>query len=409
MRSASFALGLLLWVLLARKGTEYPATAIALWILAIMLLGFCLHPDINSITAGLVQCAMYAAILSPLFWVKSVNITLKGFESLIFLMWGFHTISAAFGVLQVFYPGKFQPFLSTTVTNSAYGGEDLLITLAGGEQVYRPMGLTDTPGGAATAGMYALLFGVSIGLKLRNPILRIGCVGSAVLGLLCIYLSQVRSILVVTVACIICLTIVLARTGQFGRLTVMTAGTTALFATTFTWATAIGGESTLKRISSLFEISPVDVYQQNRGSFLQSTIEDLLPKYPLGAGLGRWGMINNYFGDNTYLQSQPIWVEIQWTAWLLDGGVPLILAYVAAIAIACHSAWKIAVDRKLGDFALWGGLIFAYNIGALAVTFNYPLFISQSGMEFWLLNAALFTAVCNHKIVDDKAAERLCL
>jgi hypothetical protein len=46
----------------------------------------------------------------------------------------------------------------------------------------------------------------------------------------------------------------------------------------------------------------------------------------------------------------------------------------------------------LGDFALWGGLIFAYDIGVVALTFNYPIFMSQGGMEFWLLNTALFVA-----------------
>ena len=30
--------------------------------------------------------------------------------------------------------------------------------------------------------------------------------------------------------------------------------------------------------------------------------------------------------------------------------------------------------------------------GALALTFSYPFFMSQPGMEFWLLNAALFSA-----------------
>jgi hypothetical protein len=40
---------------------------------------------------------------------------------------------------------------------------------------------------------------------------------------------------------------------------------------------------------------------------------------------------------------------------------------------------------------IWAAVIVAYDFGALAVTFNYPLFIGQGGMEFWLLNAALFT------------------
>jgi hypothetical protein len=92
-------------------------------------------------------------------------------------------------------------------------------------------------------------------------------------------------------------------------------------------------------------------------------------------------------------------VEIQWTGWLLDGGVPLMIAYVVGLMKACLTAWKIAICRQLGDFKFWGGLIFAYNIGALAITFNYPLFISQSGMEFWLLNTALFVAA-NHRWIE---------
>ena len=48
-------------------------------------------------------------------------------------------------------------------------------------------------------------------------------------------------------------------------------------------------------------------------------------------------------------------------------------------------------SRRSGPLAL-GAVVFAYDVGALAITFNYPLFIGQGGMEFWLLNAALFTA-----------------
>jgi hypothetical protein len=73
--------------------------------------------------------------------------------------------------------------------------------------------------------------------------------------------------------------------------------------------------------------------------------------------------------------------------------VPLILLYVAAILLICRQVWGITQDRTLGDLAFWAGVIFAYNVGALAITFNYPLFISQGGMEFWLLNTALVIAV----------------
>ena len=164
---------------------------------------------------------------------------------------------------------------------------------------------------------------------------------------------------------------------------------------TFGWAVAVGGSVTLDRIGSLFTGSTSEVYHQNRGHFLESTINDLLPKYPWGAGLGRWGMMNGYFGKNGNPFTDSIWVEIQWTGWLLDGGIPLIIAYVIALAIACYLAIKIVFEERLDGLPFWGAVIFSYNIGMVMITFNYPFFISQGGMEFWLLKTAIFVAGFN--------------
>jgi hypothetical protein len=103
-------------------------------------------------------------------------------------------------------------------------------------------------------------------------------------------------------------------------------------------------------------------------------------------------MIYSYFGDRNNPISTPIWVEIQWTAWLLDGGIPLILAYSSAIGVACWFAWRAARERRNGTYGEWGALVLAYNLGILATTFSYPVFLGQMGVEFWLLNAAFFAA-----------------
>jgi len=147
-----------------------------------------------------------------------------------------------------------------------------------------------------------------------------------------------------------------------------------------------------KRLATLVEEPAGKVYYTNRGHFLEETINDFLPQYPFGAGLGRWGMMNQYFGDASLTRASTIWVEIQWTGWLLDGGVPLVLAYVIALVLAFGIAWKISQDRGNHGLGTWGALLFAYNLAAFAVTFNYPLFIGQGGLEFWLLNAGLFAA-----------------
>lgn len=402
---ATFGLSLLFLVFLPGPGLKHPAKGAAIAVLVILALEFFWHPDMNTIPAGLAQWALYAAILGPLFWVSRLKITPAGFRWLILLLWGFHTLSAIFGVLQVYYPGQLQPYLSIAIQEGQWGGEQLMITLANGIQTYRPMGLTDTPGGAAMAGFYAILLGTGIALYERNLGLRIACIGSAVIGLFCIYLSQVRSILVFALVCLMVLAGVLARQAKFGSLTALLGGGAALVLATFTWAIAVGGESTLERFAALTTGGLATVYNEHRGNFLEQTLNELLPQYPLGAGLGRWGMISNYFGDPGNPLSQPIWVEIQWTGWLLDGGIPLILTYVVAIYFVCRVAWDIALDRELGNFTIWGGLIFAYDIGALAITFNYPLFIGQGGMVFWLLNTALFVAAHHQQPLQMHGAE----
>ena len=41
-------------------------------------------------------------------------------------------------------------------------------------------------------------------------------------------------------------------------------------------------------------------------------------------------MMLHYFGDRYNAESPQIWAEIQWTGWLLDGGIPLMIAAAAA-------------------------------------------------------------------------------
>lgn len=394
MRMAGFGMSLFLLVRLPRKGIKLPANDAAIGILLILLLQLLFNPSLNSI-AGLAQTTLYLAILGPIFWVGRLKLNLTSFRRLIYLLWGFHTLSSIFGLLQIYFPGQYQPFLSTAIQDSQWGGENLKITLANGFQVYRPMGLTDIPGGAATAGFYALLFGTGITLQERRLIFKAAGILSGIIGLFCIYLSQVRSTLLFAIICLVTLVIILIRQGKVFQASVMSGGMVTLFTAVFSWAVAVGGKETLNRISSLTSDNPNEVYQQNRGHFLSDTLQNLLPQYPLGAGLGRWGPLNGYFGDNSNPFTQAIWVEIQWTGWLIDGGIPLIIAYVIALFSTFFRVWQIATDGYSDEIQFWAGLIFAYDIGALAITFNYPLFIGQGGMEFWLLNAALLVTSKN--------------
>lgn len=401
-RIGSFGLSLFLLATINNKGIDYPGKLPAYGIIAVLLLSLCFNFNLNSISGGLGQIAMYVAIIGPLFWASRLPLSERGFRHLLILVWAFQSISAIFGLLQIYFPGQFQFQLSSVIQNSAYGGENLKIVLANGASVFRPSGLTDSPGGAASAGFYAILFGLAFFLEGRNKYLAGLGLLSTFVGFFCIYMSQVRSILIAACLCILCLLLVLALSRNFKRALALVGILQPLILGTFGWAAAVGGAQTLDRVTSLFAGSADRVYHENRGIFLAATIDELVPKYPWGAGLGRWGMINSYFGNNGNPFTDPIWVEIQWTGWLLDGGIPLIIAYIVALIIVCSLAIKIAFERRIDGLSFWSAVIFSYNIGSIMITFNYPIFHSQSGMEFWLLNIAIFMASFNPGVKKSK-------
>ncbi len=134
---------------------------------AVLCLAF-FHPQMSSPLAAVAQWALYLAILAPIYWAGRLHLTVRTVTHLFLLLWAFHTVSALFGVLQVYYPGQFQPALSKTL--EAYGSgytESLKFTLADGQRVWRPMGLTDQPSGAGASGLSAILLG--LGLMLSAP------------------------------------------------------------------------------------------------------------------------------------------------------------------------------------------------------------------------------------------------
>lgn len=391
LRTGAFGFSLLMLVIVPGRGKPHPASKAARWIWFIVGISL-LHPSTNSWTSGLAEVALYVAILGPLFWVSRLHLDAAGLRRVFLILWGFHTLSAGIGVLQVCYPGKFQPSLSTAISRQGKNYvNDLYIKNAQGERVFRPMGLTDVPGGAATAGFYAALFGISLMLTEKRPAMRGLYMASLVIGLICLYLSQVRVTLVMLGICVGALCCVLLWRGDRTKLIVMTVVLPTLVGLSFLFAVAIGGKTVTRRLGTLVQDEPTRVYYKNRGHYLDYTAKKMLPEYPLGAGLGRWGMVYQYFGDKTAFARRSIYVEIQWTGWLLDGGVPLIIAYVAAIALAFITAVRVTLIRN-SDLWLAGALLVAYNFGAFAACFVYPFFIGQGGMELWLLNAALFAA-----------------
>lgn len=395
VRMAAFGASLALVVGLRGRGSAHPASGPA--VLALAVLGICVfHPETRSLVGGVAQVGLYAAVLGPLFWVpRLTSIDLRMLRRAVLILWGFHTFSAAIGVMQVYRPGTFQPPVSAVIEAKGQGYiESLKITTATGQRVFRPMGLTDVPGGAAISGLYAVLLGVGFFLTRRTPGMMAVSLASVGLGIACLYLSQIRALVVMTGISLVAVVGILLWRRDVRRLSTLVLGLGVMVLAGYFGARNMAGADVANRMGTLVRNRPTQVYYENRGRFLEDAIFKTLPNAPFGEGLGHWGMTATYFGGGA--PAKNVWVEIQWAGWIVDGGAPLLITYVLTIVVALLAVWRTARARppspQAHDLPFWAAIVLAYSVGATALTFSYPIFLSQSGMEFWLLNATLFAA-----------------
>jgi hypothetical protein len=406
-RVAAFGISIALLFFLPARGPLHPSARIAVAVLLILGVEF-FHPLTNNLVAGAAQVLLYLAILAPLFWVRSCRLTLDRFRAALLLLWAFHVASSVVGILQVSFPGRLQANVTSAVTQmgSAYLS-GLQMRTASGQLVYRPMGLTDTPGGAAVSGFFAILLSTVFALEARSGYKKVVFAIGLFPGIACLVLSQVRMYLVMAALCLGALYCVLLLRREAKRMLFLSVAISVTLVVGVTFAVAVGGASVTSRLKTLTEGSPSNVYYKSRGFLFDYTVREFAPAHPLGLGLGRWGMIYNYFGDGNNPEKSRLWAEIQWTAWVIDGGFPLVFAYVFAIATALATTVAIAFrgDRKSGIW-LWAAFVTAYDLGAIAATFTSPFFISGEGMEFWALNAALYSVALSQKMAARTAKAR---
>jgi hypothetical protein len=270
--------------------------------------------------------------------------------------------------------------------------DDLSYEGANGRTIVRPPGLTDQPGAASIAGALSAVLGLGLTLLSHGLANRVLGLGGAGIGLFVLYLTQVRSLLLMCVAAFIVMAALMFRRGRFAAGTWLLAAGAALVLSAFFWAVSVGGERVEQRFTDIAQRGAMETYRENRGHFLSYTVGELLDEYPLGAGVGRWGMMYTYFGDPTNLASPPIYVEIQPTGWLLDGGVPLWACYGGALLVAFAMAWRLASQRFSSALADLATIVLPVLLTITGMALAGPIFNTQVGLLFWFLAAALYGA-----------------
>jgi len=388
VRVASFAISmaLLVWWVFgnARQSRRHPSQ---LWLVAAMIYtaAMVLHPFTSSTFAGVAQLVLYMSVMAPLFWAPAVVRGPDHLARLMTLLLVCNGVNAFVGVMQVYDPDRWMPQeMSRIVTESEFGLGAVTYRGPNG-LIVRPPGLFDNPGAVAGPGMYAALLGLVFATSASARWKRAAALAASFAGVAAIYLSQVRVSLVVLAIMLAAYVSVLMLQQRKQRAFVFGVIAGGLVIATFTFAISLGGESIAARTFTLFEEDPVSLYSASRGGQLVYTFDDLLTIYPLGAGLGRWGMISGYFGGGR----QPLWAEIQVAGWAIDGGIPLLIMSVAALIVALLAEVRVAVSDPAAKVRACAAIILAANLGTAALIFSFTPFVTQIGLQFWFLAGAV--------------------
>ena len=399
IRIASFALSFatLLWWATASAKTSRPHRAQP-WIVGSMayVVVMLLHPLTSSTLAGLAQFVLYLSVIAPIFWARSFVRTPEHLARLMALLLICNGLNALVGVLQVYDPARWMPpEMSRIMSESLYGLGTVTYRGPDGRLIVRPPGLFDTPGAVAGPGMYAALLGLVFASSAIAWWKRLASVAASFAGIAAIYLSQVRVSLVVAILMFAAYFSVLMAQERKSRAMVFGGVAAAIVVGTFSFALMLGGESIAERTFTLLAQDPVALYAGSRGGQLSYTFGEILQQYPMGAGLGRWGMIGVYFGTAATSRVEQLWVEIQVAGWAIDGGLVLLILSVGALVVTLASEAAIARTDPDARVRACAAVVLAANLGTAALIFTFTPFVTQIGVQFWFLAGALHGLVAS--------------
>ena len=356
-----------------------------------------LHPLTSPMLVGVAQFCLYFSILCPVFWAPSFVLSRQKLVRTLVVLLVCNGLNSAVGVMQVYDPDRWMPRQLSSVYLGG-GGEMALAasTFIGpeGRRMLRPPGLFDSPGAVAGAGMVATMLGLVFCLEPIGLFRRGISLGFAMAGMLSLYLSHVRAAFVMTLAMMAAYLAMLAVQEQKKRAAGFGALGFGMVVVGLSVATMLGGAGVSERFLTLLEGDPRDLYYQSRGIQVEAAMTDLVAEYPLGAGLGRWGMLSYYFGD-TGPRGRGLFAEVQPHAWMLDGGVPLVMLYGLGLIVTLLGDLKLIRSLADPEDRLVATIVVAANVGTIGLVFTFVPFGTAVGLQFWLLEGMLRGAMAD--------------
>jgi len=397
IRALPYVLSLVSLLHYFRKGTGEPLPGSGRWLVACFaLLLLNLLQSSTHLAAGVGQIVFQASIAAPAFWMARAVRSERRLEELVWLLFVASALASAVGILQVYFPERFLPAEFSALAQTLNPDIVSSLTYAGadGRTIIRPPGLSDVPGGAAVTGMLTMVLGLTLALgRQRTWFVRLACLSAGAIGMTALFLTHVRALSLLAVGSVAVGALLRFRQGRTADGAIGMAVGMGLLGGAYVWAVSVGGDAVAERFLGMVDGGVFRTFDESRGLFLRYTLTELLYEFPLGAGLGRWGMMQTLFGDPTMWQAPPIHVEIQPTGWLLDGGVPLLFLSIGALGAALRYSYRLAVHAGTACLQDTATTLLVVQLTIVGFCLAGPVFNTQLGILFWTMTGALFGAV----------------
>lgn len=395
-RVASFVLSLFFLYLVWRKGSLDNSTqdfTTNKWLIAIVstLALMLLHPQTNSPVSGIAHILLYVSNYSVAFWAIAALRYGYQFQRVFILLFLVNCLSALVGIGQFYYPNIFLP---PTISQLEQGGISALIpfySLDDGTQVMRPCGMSDTPGLASYSGAMAATMGIVIATSYLPVWQRLLGLGLALPSATVIYLTQVRTAILMVVVSLLSLCFIMILQKRWAGVVQLATASFIVVIGGFFWAASEGGKSISDRYFTLIEDSPTNVLlNSSRAHMVQNSVSNQIFDMPFGGGLGRYGQVYFYFANYSY--GDMIWVENQISAWITDGGLVMLTLGFGALVFTLLDSLRIATTSPNMAIRHWAAGAFAINTSVCFSCFGQMPFLTNSGQQFWLLAAMAHAA-----------------
>ena len=153
---------------------------------------------------------------------------------------------------------------------------------------------------------------------------------------------------------------------------------------------SVGGDAVADRFSGLLNDGVFHTFEENRGLIIRYTMTEMLVEFPLGAGLGRWGMMQTSLrrSDAVAGAADPRRRRSQLVGcWMV--AFRCCSSTSVRLRLPFGYTYRLSIDSRFGRLQDVATVLLCVQLTVVGLCLSGPVFNNQLGIQFWAMTGAL--------------------